>query len=173
SILGSQTESKVLGKVITQVRMDVERGSSLSAAMAKHPKTFTNLYVAMIRAGETGGVLDQVLLRLADNTEKDVALRQRVKSAMTYPVVVLAMVSLVLVAMLVFIVPQFKSIYSQLNGSLPLPTRILMGASEIFRKYFLFLVAASVGLVFLFKKWKKTERGADVIDRVKLKVPVF
>src|SRR6266480_5896505 len=173
SILGSQTESKVLGKVITQVRMDVERGSSLSAAMAKHPKTFTNLYIAMIRAGETGGVLDQVLLRLADNTEKEVALRQRVKSAMTYPVVVLAMVSLVLIAMLMFIVPQFKSIYAQLHGSLPLPTRILMGVSNMFRHYFLEVVAA-IGLgIFLFKRWKKTDRGRAIVDRAKLKMPVF
>src|SRR6266571_1690459 len=109
--------------------------------MAKHPKSFSNLYVAMIRAGETGGVLDQVLLRLADNTEKDVALRQRVKSAMTYPVVVLAMVSLVLVAMLLFIVPQFKSIYAQLNGTLPLPTQILLSVSEVFRHDFLIVAA--------------------------------
>src|SRR5207249_10221569 len=137
SILGNQTESKTLAKIVTQVRMDVGRGSSLSAAMGKHPKSFSNLYVAMIRAGETGGVLDQVLLRLADNTEKDVALRQRVKSAMTYPVVVLAMVSLVLVAMLMFIVPQFQSIYAQLHGSLPLPTRVLLTASKVFRKFFL------------------------------------
>src|SRR5438067_633126 len=159
SILGTQTENKTFAKIITQVRMDVERGSSLSAAMAKHPKTFSNLYVAMVRAGETGGVLDQVLLRLADNTEKEVELRQRVKSAMTYPVVVLAMVSLVLVAMLIFIVPQFKSIYSQLHGSLPMPTRIIMGASNLFRKYFLFVIAGVVAMIFLFKRWKRTERG--------------
>ena len=173
SILGNQTESKTLAKVITGVRMDVERGSSLSAAMAKNPKTFSNLYVAMIRAGETGGVLDQVLLRLADNMEKEVALRQRVKSAMTYPVVVLAMVSLVLVAMLLFIVPQFKSIYTQLNGSLPLPTRVLMGASNAFRNYFLELVALMVVFAILFKRWKKTDRGQDVVDQAKLKMPVF
>jgi len=173
SILGSQTESKTLAKVVTQVRMDVERGSSLSAAMAKHPKTFSNLYVAMIRAGETGGVLDQVLLRLADNMEKEVALRQRVKSAMTYPVVVLAMVSLVLVAMLMFIVPQFKSIYAQLQGTLPMPTRILMGVSNMFRSYFLeLIVAVGVG-IFLFKRWKKTDRGREMVDRAKLKMPVF
>src|SRR6266480_3042827 len=151
SILGSQTESKVLGKVITQVRMDVERGSSLSAAMAKHPKTFTNLYVAMIRAGETGGVLDQVLLRLADNTEKDVELRRRVKSAMTYPVVVLAMVSLVLVAMLLFVVPQFKSIYTQLHGSLPLPTRLLLSVSDSFKKFFFIWLVVIVALIVVFK----------------------
>jgi type IV pilus assembly protein PilC len=173
SILGSQTESKTLAKVVTQVRMDVERGSSLSAAMSKHPKAFSNLYVAMVRAGETGGVLDQVLISLADNTEKEVTLRQRVKSAMTYPVVVLAMVSLVLVAMLMFIVPQFKSIYSQLHGSLPLPTQILLAASSAFRKFFYLFFGAVIGLIFAFKRWKKTDKGRDFIDRAKLKVPIF
>ena len=173
SILGQQTESKALQKVVTQVRMDVERGSSLSAAMGKHPKAFNNLYVAMIRAGETGGVLDQVLLRLADNTEKDVELRQRVKSAMTYPVVVLAMVSMVLVAMLLFIVPQFKSVYSQLHGSLPVPTKILLAASAAFRKgFFLWIIGMGVG-VFMFKRYKKTDKGRERIDAIKLRVPVF
>jgi len=173
AILGGQTESKALAKIITQVRMDVERGTSLSAAMAKHPKTFSNLYVAMIRAGETGGVLDHVLLRLAENTEKEVALRQRVKSAMTYPVVVLAMVSLILVAMLMFIVPQFKSIYAQLHGTLPFPTRILMAVSTAFRKYFPFIVVGAIVGLFLFRRWKKTERGRDIVDRLKLKIPIF
>src|SRR5919206_421943 len=97
-----QADNEPLARVVTEVRLDVERGQSLSQAMAKHPKVFQNLYIAMIRAGETGGVLDSVLLRLADNMEREVELRQRVKSAMTYPVVVLAMVSLILVAMLLF-----------------------------------------------------------------------
>ncbi|HEY7280138.1 MAG TPA: type II secretion system F family protein, partial [Actinomycetota bacterium] len=88
AILSEQTENKTLAKVLTEVRLDVERGSSLSQAMAKHPKVFQNLFIAMIRAGETGGVLDSVLLRLADNIEREVELRQRVKSAMTYPIVV-------------------------------------------------------------------------------------
>jgi type IV pilus assembly protein PilC len=173
SILGNQTESKALSKVVTEVRMDVERGLSLSAAMAKHPKAFSNLYVAMVRAGETGGVLDQVLLRLASNTEKEVELRQRVKSAMTYPIVVLAMVSLVLVAMLLFIVPQFKSVYSQLHGTLPLPTKLLLAASAAFQKgFFLWVIAVVVGVI-LFKRYKKTDKGRDRIDAVKLRVPVF
>ena len=173
SILANQTASKALSKVVTQVRMDVERGSSLSAAMTKHPKAFSNLYIAMIRAGETGGVLDQVLLRLADNTEKQVELRQRVKSAMTYPVVVLAMVSLVLVAMLLFVVPQFKSIYGQLHGSLPVPTKLLLALSDSFKKFFFVWIVGIVGMVIAFKRWKKTDKGRAVIDKLKLRVPVF
>ncbi len=135
AILEDQTECKPLANVVNEVRLDVERGSSLSQAMAKHPKVFRNLFIAMIRAGETGGVLDSVLLRLADNLEREVELRQRVRSAMTYPIVVLAMVSLILVAMLLFIVPQFEGIYASLGGTLPLPTRILLTVSEVFRKY--------------------------------------
>ena len=102
---------------------EIERGSSLSAALAKHPKIFNNLYVAMVRSGEAGGVLESVLDRLAGNLEREVALRQRIKSAMTYPIVVFGFVTLILMAMLVFIVPQFKDIYGQLGGTLRSPPR--------------------------------------------------
>src|SRR5205085_5272991 len=112
AILGDQTDSKELAKVLVQVRTDVEQGSSLSAAMVKFPKAFNELFIAMVKAGEAGGVLDTVLLRLADNIEKDVSLRRRIKSAMTYPAVVVCMVSLIMSAMLLFVVPQFKSIYA-------------------------------------------------------------
>src|SRR3990170_157040 len=129
-ILAEQTDSKELAKVLTQCRTDVEQGSSLSNALAKHEKAFSELYVAMVRSGETGGVLDDVLLRLADNIEKEVSLRQRIKSAMTYPVVVVILVVLIMSAMLLFVVPQFESIYAQLGGQLPLPTRVLLNMSR-------------------------------------------
>src|SRR4051794_20064921 len=173
SILGDQTESKPLAKVVSEVRLDVERGSSLSQSMAKHPKVFQNLFIAMVKAGETGGVLDSVLLRLADNMEREVELRQRVKSAMTYPIVVLAMVSLILVAMLLFIVPQFKGIYASLGGQLPLPTRILLFVSEVFRTYWWMWTIATIVFVILFKRYKKTARGRARLDAIRLKVPVF
>ncbi len=144
AILGDQTENKELQKVLVQVRLDVEQGQSLSGAMGRHPKAFSDLYVAMVKAGETGGVLDNVLLRLADNIEKEVELRRKVKSAMTYPVVVVMLVGLIMSAMLLFVVPQFKSIYAQLGGTLPLPTQILLTASNAVRSYWyvfaLFLV---------------------------------
>src|SRR5918996_1060516 len=108
AILEEQTAAKELAKRVGEVRLDVERGSSLSGALARHPKTFPALYISMCRAGETAGTLDQVLLRLADTMEKEVSLRQKIKSAMTYPIVVFAMVILILVAMLVFVVPTFK-----------------------------------------------------------------
>ncbi|MGH2386193.1 MAG: type II secretion system F family protein, partial [Candidatus Limnocylindria bacterium] len=131
SILEQQTESSIIAKAVVQVRTEIERGSSLSAALEKHPKVFNNLYVSMVQSGETGGVLEAVLERLANNLEREVALRQRIKSAMTYPIVVLGFVSLILVAMLVFIVPQFTGIYASLGGKLPLPTRILMTVSDL------------------------------------------
>ena len=173
SILGDQTENKELQKVLVQVRLDVEQGASLSGAMDKHPKAFSDLYVAMVKAGETGGVLDNVLLRLADNIEKEVELRRKVKSAMTYPVVVVMLVGLIMSAMLLFVVPQFKSIYAQLGGTLPVPTQILLTASNAVRTYWYVFALFFFGVSFGFRRYKKTDRGRAQVDAVKLKVPVF
>jgi type IV pilus assembly protein PilC len=173
AILEEQTSSTELAKRLGEVRLDVERGSSLSGALARHPRTFPGLYIAMCRAGETAGTLDQVLLRLADTMEKEVALRQKIKSAMTYPVVVFAMVILILVAMLVFVVPTFEDLYSSLGGTLPLPTRMLLAVSEAFRKFFFIFIGVFVLGVFLLRRWMKTERGRRAVDRFKLRVPIF
>jgi type IV pilus assembly protein PilC len=173
SILEKQTDSTIIRKAVTEVRGEIERGSSLSAAMAKYPKVFNNLYVAMVKSGETGGVLESVLDRLADTLEREVALRQRIKSAMTYPVVVLGFVGLILMAMLIFIVPQFKSIYTTLNGKLPLPTLILLKVSQIMTHQAIFLVAAMIGLFFLARWYVKTPKGRMAWDTLKLKVPIF
>jgi type IV pilus assembly protein PilC len=171
--LENQTSSKALATAVAEVRQDVERGSSLSAAMGKHPKVFNNLYVAMVKSGETGGVLDAILDRLAGNLEREVSLRGRIKSAMTYPIVVLGFVTLIMMAMLLFIVPQFKSIYTQLHGQLPLPTRLLLAVSDAVRTKFIFVAIAVGVIVFLFKRWKKTTNGRRAIDRFKLKAPIF
>lgn len=172
-ILEEQSESKELKKVVGDMRLEVEKGSSLSTAMAKHPKAFSRLYVSMVKAGETSGTLDQVLLRLADQIENEVSLRHKIKSAMTYPVVVLILVSLILAAMLLFVVPTFKDLYSSLGGTLPLPTRVLLAVSDAFRKYFIFFTAAFVGLAFLFRRWKGGEKGQLVWDKFKLSMPIF
>jgi type IV pilus assembly protein PilC len=173
AILADQTDNKELQKILTQVRLDVEQGSSLSAAMQKHPGAFNNLYIAMIRSGETGGVLDSVLLRLADQIEAEVELRGRIKSAMTYPVVVVIMVVLIMAAMLLFIVPQFETIYASLGGKLPLPTQILLGASKLVRKLWYMVIGGTIAFRFFFRRYKKTENGRMVVDRLKLRVPVF
>jgi type IV pilus assembly protein PilC len=173
TILGEQTSNRRLGEVIVQVRAEVEKGTSLSAALARHPKVFNRLYISMVRAGEIGGFLDQVLVKVAETFEKEVALRGKIRSAMTYPVVVFIMVIGIVGAMLLFIVPTFESLYESLGGTLPLPTRMLMGASDLLRRFFLLVLLAAVGVVFAFRRWKATERGRYQWDRFKLKVKVF
>lgn len=172
-ILAAQTESKPLAAIIDQVRTDVESGLSLSQALARHPKVFPKLYIAMVKSGESGGVLDEVLVQLADTIEKQVELRRKVKSAMTYPAVVLALVILILTAMLVFIVPLFKGFYKSLNGKLPLMTRMLITVSDLFVKGFPLVVLAAVGIAYGFKRWIASEKGRDRWDTIKLRVPVF
>ncbi len=166
SILTDQTENKELAKVLFAVRADVENGSSLSAAMAEHPKAFNDLFISMVKAGETGGVLDDVLLSLADQIEREVELRRQIKSAMTYPVVVVALVTLILAAMLLFVVPQFETIYSSLGGTLPLPTRMLLGVSKAVRNYWYIVLLGAVVASFLFRRYKKTDAGRARVDAV-------
>src|SRR5436309_15046899 len=155
-ILAEQTENKALAKVIGQVRLDVERGSSLSQAIAKHPKAFSRLYVSMVRAGEAGGVLDTTLLALANTIEKQVELRRKIKSAMTYPIVVFAMVCLIVLAMLLFVVPTFKGLYKDLGGTLPLPTRILLQVSHIVTHYFPVVIVVFGAGIWGLRRWMKT-----------------
>jgi type IV pilus assembly protein PilC len=173
SILADQTESKELSKILGVVRTDVEQGSSLSNAVAKHPKAFNNLFVSMIRAGETGGVLDMVLLELADQIEKEVELRRKIKSAMTYPVVVVCLVMGILAAMMLFVVPQFESIYASLGSTLPLPTRILLMISRGIRTYWFVVLGGTIGFIFALRRYKKTDSGRARIDAIKIKIPVF
>jgi type IV pilus assembly protein PilC len=173
SILEQQTKAKPLAKIIGDVRLEIEQGSSLSNALSKHPKAFNRLFVAMVRAGEAGGVLDSVLLRLADQIEREVTLRQKIKSAMTYPIVVLFFVLMILIAMLLFIVPQFATIYSDLGGTLPLPTRLLLGVSDGFRKYWYVVILISIAGWFALRQYKKTPQGRRNMDAFKIRVPVF
>ena len=173
AILERQTDSRLLATTVADVRVEIERGASLSAALSKHPKVFGNLYVSMVKAGETGGVLENVLDRIAANLERELSLRQRIRSAMTYPVVVLGFVTLIMLAMLLFVVPQFKSIYADLGGQLPLPTRILLAVSNTFKSKFLIVIGVVFLMVFLIRRYKKTEQGRELWDRLKLKVPVF
>jgi type IV pilus assembly protein PilC len=172
NILAEQTESRPLAMIINQVRIDVEKGSALSAALARHPKAFSRLYVAMVRAGEVGGVLDSVLLRLAETIEKQVELRRKVRSAMTYPIVVMVLVLLIVTGMLLFIIPMFKGLYKELGGTLPLPTLILLQVSSIVRTFWYLLFGGLFGTIWAFRKWVKTENGRKKWDVVKLKLPV-
>jgi type IV pilus assembly protein PilC len=173
AILSEQTEAKGLTKVIASLRDDVERGVSLSQAMARHPKVFPRIYLSLVRAGETGGLLDKVMLRLATSLEKQIELRRKIKSAMSYPVAVAVIVTLIVIAMLLFVVPMFEGMYQDLGGTLPLPTRILIGVSDVMTRFWYFVAALSGGAVFGIRRWIATEGGRARWDAFKLRIPVF
>ena len=173
TILEEQTESKELAKVLTEVRQDVETGQSLSAALGKHPRIFPPLMVNMTRAGEIGGFLDSVMLQIAQNYEAEVKLRGKVKSAMTYPVVVFCIAILAVVGMLLFIVPVFAGMFKTLGGELPAPTRILVLLSTILKFGFPFIFAGLIGGLITWQRIKHREGVHRFIDPLKLKTPVF
>jgi len=172
-ILAEQTENKALAEIANQVRIDVEKGASLSQALAKHPKAFNRLYISMVKAGEIGGVLDSVLLRLADTIEKQVELRRKVKSAMTYPTVVAILVLTIVTAMLLFVIPMFQNIYKELGGTLPVPTQVLINISAFCRQFWYIIFFGEIGAAWGFRRWINSEEGRKRWDAIKLRVPIF
>jgi type IV pilus assembly protein PilC len=174
AILEEQTAKSSLKKAVNEVRTDVEAGRSLSAALAKHDRIFPTLMVAMIRAGETGGFLDGALDRVATNFEKDSVLRGKIKSALTYPVIVLAFSALLITAVLIFIVPIFEGMFHQLGGELPLPTQIIVTASHTLAWSGPLFVVVAATVVTLFKR-ELRRRPALLLayDRIRLRLPVF
>jgi len=169
-ILEQQTTDAVLADVIAQIREDVETGLLLSEAMARHPKVFSRLYVAMVEAGEAAGVLDVVLDRVAYQIEKQEKLRRRVKGAMIYPTIVLCFATLVLIGMLLFLVPIFVKIFASLNGQLPTLTQYVMHASNALRSYWYIIFPLWGGSIVGFFKWKKSEAGRPVWDALRLRL---
>jgi len=173
-ILSGQVENKVLGRVLGEVQLDVERGSSLSAACAKHPKIFNKLFVTMVQAGEVGGHLDTVLLDLSSTMEKQAELQRKIRGAMTYPAVVLSVMIVILLALLIFIVPTFQKLFSSLGAKLPFPTRVVISASKtVGSVWALLILAVIVTGVVLFRRWIKTDQGREKWDGFKLRPPVF
>jgi type IV pilus assembly protein PilC len=173
NILSEQTSNPKLKEVLVAVRKDVESGFALSEALAKHPKVFERLYVEMVRAGEVGGILDIVLLRVASQLEKDQELRRKVKSAMSYPLVVLVLAILAAAFMLIFIVPIFARMFEDLGGTLPLPTRIAMGLSQLLTGVGgIFVAALLIGGTIFFLRWIKTDPGRKAWGKAVLKIPV-
>jgi type IV pilus assembly protein PilC len=171
-VLEEQTEAPKLKHAIVAVRTDVEAGLSLSQAMAKHPKIFNDLFVAMVRAGETGGNLEEVLERVAVQLEKDDNLRRTVRSAMVYPILIGVFAVLVLIGMILFIIPVFAGIFKDLGGQLPALTRFMISLSDAMRSYWYLMILVPIVLVFLFRKWKSTNRGQYMWDAMKLRFPM-
>ena len=168
-----QTENPRLKTTISDIRRDIEAGSSFSDALAKHPKIFSRLYVSMIRAGETAGILDDILNRLAILAEHDAETRARVKAAVRYPMVVVAAICLAFVFLITFVVPKFTTIFAQFKTQLPLPTRILIGINYVVQHYWYLLVPGIALLIWGLIRYVGTTQGRWQWDRLKLKLPVF
>jgi type IV pilus assembly protein PilC len=173
SILAEQTENKALTKVIQGVRSDVEAGSAFSVALGRHPQVFPPLMINMVRAGEVGGFLDRVLVSIAENFEADVKLRGKVKSAMTYPVIVFCIAILAMIGMLLFIVPVFSGMFESLGGTLPLPTRVLVWLSAAMKWSIIPLTVLLAAGGYWWSKHKNDPGVRERVDPLKLRAPIF
>jgi type IV pilus assembly protein PilC len=173
TVLAEQTPSELLRETLATVRTDIESGESLSSALAKHPRVFSTFYVSMVTVGESAGILDRVLAQVATSVERTVEVRRKVRSAMTYPVVVIGMVFVVIFAMLFFVVPVFADIYDDLDGTLPRPTRILVGTSNALTSYFAYFFVGIVAVTWLLRRYIRTDHGRRRFDGLKLRTPVF
>ena len=171
-VIEEQTESDMLQEILADVRKDVEGGTALSEALKKHPDTFNDLYVAMVEAGETGGILDQTLVRVAEQLESDAALRRQVKAAMIYPILIGSFSLIVLVALVAFLVPVFEKIFADFGGELPAITKFTVLLSHLVTRQWYIVIAVVSAVVWTFKTWKKSDRGRTQWDRLKLKFPM-
>ena len=171
-LLAAQSQNKELARVLGEVLQDVERGSSLSAAVAKFPKIFSMLFVTMVQAGEAGGNLDTVLLDLSATMEKQAVLNRQIRSAMTYPIVVLSVMAIIFLSLLIFIVPVFSKLFTSLHSKLPLPTQLMIDASHIVLSLWAFLlVAMAVVGVVLLRKWIQDRQRSSQVGRLQAEAP--
>ena len=172
-ILSAQQESKVFKEIIRQIREDVEGGSTFAGALRKHPGTFNDLYTNLVVAGEEGGILDNILTRLANYIEKAEALKKKVKSALIYPATIVGVAVIVVGILMIFVIPVFETMFKSAGQSLPLPTLIVLTLSKVIKKYVFLFIPAFILFVYLFRKYYQTDRGKMIIDRLLLKLPVF
>ncbi len=171
-VIEEQTENDKLKETFIDVRKDVEAGLAFSEALARHPAIFNDLYVAMVAAGETGGILEQTLIRVSDQLEADDALRRQVRSAMVYPTVIGSFALIVLVALVAFLVPVFEGVFADFGGDLPPITKFTVAMSHLMTSRWYLLIAGTAAVVYTFKRWKRTERGRMQWDTFKLKIPM-
>jgi type IV pilus assembly protein PilC len=172
-ILAKQTENKVLASCTREIVFDVESGHTVADALGKHPKAFSELYVNMVAAGEAGGILDTILMRLATFMEKNDALVRKVKGAMIYPAVIMSVAVIAIAVLLIFVIPVFESMFAGVGLALPLPTRIVIGASDFLRGFWWAVAGGVAGGVWLLKRYYATSSGKLTIDKLLLKMPVL
>ena len=172
-ILQAQQENKTFKKMLRHIKETVEGGSTLADALGKYPNVFDDLFVNMVAAGETGGILDTILDRLSEYMEKAMKLKKKVKSAMTYPIIVLCIAVLVIGVIMVFVIPVFEKMFADFGGALPGPTQIVVNASRFIRDNVLYMIGAVVVFLFAFKRYYRTEKGRALVDDYLLKLPIF
>ncbi len=171
-ILAKQQDNSTFKKVLTEIRMDVETGTTFADSMRKHPKVFDNLFANMIEAGETGGILDTILSRLAVFMEKSMELKKKIKGAMTYPVICLGIALLILVVILVFVIPVFEDMFASMDSALPIPTQIVVSMSNFCKANFIWLVMGGFAIIYGIKKIYNTEIGRIKMDAMFLRAPI-
>ena len=172
-ILSIQQEQKLFKDIIREIREDVEGGSTFAGALKKHPAAFDDLYTNLVVAGEEGGILDNILLRLAGYIEKAEALKKKVKSAMVYPATIVGVAVIVVMILMIFVIPVFESMFKGAGQTLPLPTLVVITMSKLIKKYVFIAVPVLILLFYLLRRYHKTENGRGVIDRFLLKLPVM
>jgi type IV pilus assembly protein PilC len=173
NILATQAENPVFAKILGQVKSDVEEGATYADALGKHPKVFNNLYVNMVAAGEAGGILDVILNRLAAYIEKAMALKRRVKSAMTYPAVVMTIAMGIIGIIMVFVIPSFAKMFGSFGAALPLPTRMVIAMSNFMVHNIVFIIIGIAAFIWAFKMWYSTRSGKKLVHRALLRAPIF
>lgn len=171
-ILRSQSK-KSLQAIIAQLLADVEAGESLSSALSKHPEIFGKTYIALVKSGEVGGVLDAVLLRLADNLEKQQEFSGKVKGALIYPIIIIVAMVVVAIVMMIFVIPKLLTLYTDMNAQLPGPTKILMSVSGFMGKYWFIIAIILVAAFYIFRLYKSTAEGRRKIDELIFKIPIY
>ena len=172
-ILSKQADNKTFASAINEIRQDVEAGSTYADALKKHPAVFGDLYVNMVAAGELGGILDTILNRLSKYIEKNIRLKRQVKAALFYPATIVAVAFIVIVVLLVYVIPIFAKMFTDFGGTLPAPTRMVIGASNFMQSNILIIIGIIVAAIFGARKYYKTQNGRLVVDNIILKMPVF
>ena len=172
-ILKQQKLSTAMQEIINDIIAQISEGSTFSDALAAHKQYFSDVYIALIRAAEKGGLLDKILSRLADNLERSDDLKKKIKSAMFYPGIVVFGMGAVIVIMNIFVIPQLGTLYESLHLELPISTKIVLGISKLFTTFYPIMIIAAIGGVFLYKRFKKTEEGVKIIDSLKLRIPII
>lgn len=173
TILRNQVQNPAMAEIVEGLIANIQEGKTLSQSISKYPNVFSPIYISLIQAAETAGLLDKILLRLADNLEKQDKLKSTIKSALMYPAIVLVMMVGVMTIMMIFVVPTLTGLYASFNVDLPLPTKIVIGLSNFTVKFWPFIIGSVVPITLYFRRWKKTLQGKKILDALILKMPVF